>query len=325
MRTQLIRAAVVALAVGAGIAAGYSAGAQPVPEKGEQTSLKPNQVMRVGDKVITAEQLLARIWDFENMLEPKDRVLAPSLAYLRDTALLELESKRLGFALTTQEIDAETKLQIERVKKQVHDQTRGMVPFEKWLERQGLTSEQFEAYIRERAYLILAKRVLVHHFEQTTPSVESSHILHKTLAEAQATHKILKETDAKRLREKFEDLAVQRSTDPGAGVSKGGLPRLYENDDTLVRPVADAIWALKDGQFSEPVKSEFGWHVVVRWRTIVPPVRTVAEMRAQLLKEPDRDRDVEYFNRWVRWVFNTQKYPLERRLPGFDCPPDKQG
>lgn len=323
MSKVLLRAGAIALAVCFGVAVGWQTGAQEVPDKGSYTTLKPNQVMRVGDKIITAEQLLARIWDYENMLEEKQRVLSPSLAYLRDTALLELEGKRLGFALTDAEVDAETQVQLKRIKDELHERTRGMVPYEKWLERQNLTKEQFEAYVRERAYLILAKRVLVHHFEKTTPSVDSSHILHRTLAEAQSTHKILTETDGKKLREKFEDLAVQRSIDPAAGVTKGGLPRLFENDDTVVRPVADAIWKLKDGQYSEPVKSDYGWHIVARWSTITPEAKPLAQMRAELLKEPERERDQEYFNRWVRWVFNTQKYPQERRLPGFDCKPDE--
>ena len=43
------------------LVAGYQAGAQDVPGKGAQNSLKPGEVMRVGSKVITSEQLIAHM------------------------------------------------------------------------------------------------------------------------------------------------------------------------------------------------------------------------------------------------------------------------
>ncbi len=322
-RQWLIRAAALALALGIGIGVGFGAGAQEVPEKGENKTLKVNEVMRVGDKIITAEQLLARIWDYENMLKPNERVLTPSLTYLRDTALLELEGKRMSFSVTQAETNAETDKQLARIKEELRIKTRGMVPYEKWLQEQNLTQEQFENYVRERAHLILEKRVLVGYFEETTESLEASHILHRKESDAKATYDMLKSTDANKLRDVFEDLAVQRSIDPSAGVTKGRLPRLYQQDGTLVKPAEDAIWALKNMQYSTPVQSDFGWHIFARWQTFTPEKKPLADLREALIKSEDKENDTERFNRWVRWVFNTQKYPMERRLPGWDTKADK--
>lgn len=305
------------------LAFGFMAGAQSVPEKGEKTALKPGQVMRVGDKIITAEDLIARIWDFESVLPSDERVLANSLTYLRDTALLDIEAERLELKLDDSVIAAETTRQVDAIKVMVRERTRGMMTYAEWLKQQGLDQESFESYVGDRARTIVLKRVLVNYFEQTEPSLEGKHILVKELATAQDLHARLKKAPKDKVSELFEDLAVLHSDDPGAGVTRGKLPRIFENDGTLETPVADALWALKDGDFSEPVKSSYGWHLVMRDRTLTPKKLPLKDMLGDLLKTPDRADDANRFNRWVRWVFNTRKYTIERRLPGYDVKPNK--
>jgi parvulin-like peptidyl-prolyl isomerase len=320
----MYRLTAVIVIAAACLIAGYSAGAQHVPGKGAETTLKPGQVMRVHNKVITAEELIARVWDFESVLKPHERVLANSLTYLRDTSLLEIEADRQGLRLTEKEVDAETARLIDNIKQMVRQQTRGMIPYEEWLKEQGLDKEIFEnAYLRERAWVILMKRILINYFEETEPHIESKHILVKTLDKANELHKRLQAVAANKLDEYFEDLAVQHSEDPGAGVTRGKLPRVYENDGTLVAEASEALWKLKDGEFSEPVKTDYGYHIFKRDRTITPVKRPLQDMRSDLITRPDRHDDEGRFERWVRWTFNTQKYEVERRLPGYDVKPNK--
>ncbi len=61
--------------------------------------------------------------------------------------------------------------------------------------------------------------------------------------------------------EKFEELAKQ-SKDPGSKDRGGDLG--WSHPAGYVRPFADALVALEKGKFSaSPVKSEFGWHVIL--------------------------------------------------------------
>ena len=322
-RSWLFRTSFVMLIAAGCTWIGFEAGAQRVPPKGEANSLKPGQVIRVGDKIITGEELIARIWDFEAVLPQEQRVLEPSMSYLRDTALLDLEAKRHGLTLSDETLDTESRKQIDVIKQMVKERTRGMMTYEEWLKQQGLDKEGFEAYVRDRARIIVLKRVLVQYFEQTEPSLEGKHILLKTLDRANDLHDRLKNTSAEKLDEVFEDLAVLHSVDPGAGVTRGKLPRIYENDDSLVKPASEALWNLKDGEFSAPVKTDYGYHIFKRDRTFTPEKRPLSEMKDELLNSPDRANDEDNFNRWVRWVFNTQGYVYERRLPGFDCKPNE--
>ncbi|MCC6466215.1 MAG: peptidylprolyl isomerase [Planctomycetes bacterium] len=303
-------------ALGGALAAGYGAGAQNTPPAPKQT-LQVGQVLRVGSRVVTAEDLVARIWDNESALPQDQRILAPSLNYLRDVAVLELEAERLQANVTTQEVTDAATQQIERVKAEVKQKTLGTITYEQWLQQQGLTKEGFENYVRDRSRVILLKRLLVTWFEETTESLEASHILVAKQSTAEELHKRLSATPKAEQAAKFEELAVQHSTDPAAGVTQGRLPRIYRNDGALVQEAADALWKLSDGEFCAPVKTQFGWHLFRRSRTFAGSAKKFAELRPELLKRPDVED--ERFNRWVRWVFNTQKYEVERRLPGYDC------
>jgi len=304
---------------------GYSAGAQEVPERSAPNSLQPGQIWRVGDQIVTSDQLVARLWDSEVLVEPDKRMLAKEMVYLRDTALIPLEARRLGgVSVTDAETQLETQNQITMLKAELKARTRGLVSYEDWLKQQGMTVEEFETYVFERARIILMKRILVRYFEETEPSIDCSHILLRTVERANDIHKRLKETSAAKLEETFEDLAVQHSEDSTAGVTRGRLPRIFQNDGTLVAEAEEALWKLKDAEFSEPVKTDYGYHVFLRRKTYSPPRQPLSALRDKLIKAPTRENEQDYFNRWVRWVFNTQKYKVERRLPGYDCKPDQK-
>lgn len=58
----------------------------------------------------------------------------------------------------------------------------------------------------------------------------------------------------------FATLAKEKSIDPSAKDNGGDLG--YFTADKMVKPFADAAFALKVNQISDPVQSQFGWHVI---------------------------------------------------------------
>lgn len=58
----------------------------------------------------------------------------------------------------------------------------------------------------------------------------------------------------------FAALAAENSDDTGSSASGGDLGWIAR--DTMPAPVEDALFAMQAGQVSDPVKSEFGWHVL---------------------------------------------------------------
>lgn len=85
----------------------------------------------------------------------------------------------------------------------------------------------------------------------------------------------------------FGEVAEQRSTD-ASGPNKGDLG--WFTLDMMVQPFAEAVAKLEKGQVSEPVQSEFGWHVIRLNDSRIKEAPTLEEVREPLAQQVRRDR-----------------------------------
>ena len=86
-----------------------------------------------------------------------------------------------------------------------------------------------------------------------TNEVRASHILVKTEDEAKS---LLEEIRAGK---PFEVAAEEVSLCP-SGQNGGDLG--FFGKGMMVKPFEDAAFALKEGEVSEPVETQFGWHLI---------------------------------------------------------------
>ena len=63
--------------------------------------------------------------------------------------------------------------------------------------------------------------------------------------------------------EKFGKLAKELSIDSGSAKRDGNLG--YFTKGMMVKPFEEAAFRLQVGEISEPVKSEFGYHIIKRY------------------------------------------------------------
>ncbi|MBN9451731.1 MAG: peptidylprolyl isomerase [Bosea sp.] len=97
-------------------------------------------------------------------------------------------------------------------------------------------------------------------FDDTTKAMapeeeaHARHILVEDEAQAKAAVERLKKG------EDFAKVAAELSKDPGSGKEGGDLG--WFTKDRMVPEFAEAAFKLKKGEVSEPVKSQFGWHVI---------------------------------------------------------------
>lgn len=86
--------------------------------------------------------------------------------------------------------------------------------------------------------------------------------------------------------EKFDALAKKFSKDPGSKDKGGDLG--WFNPQQMVQPFSQAVVALKNGETTQqPVKSEFGWHVIVREESreqAPPPFDTVKDQLRNMIQ-----------------------------------------
>ena len=86
--------------------------------------------------------------------------------------------------------------------------------------------------------------------------IKCSHILVQKQSEALALLERLKKGES------FAKLAQELSIDKGSGKRGGDLG--YFGRGMMVKPFEDAAFKLEKGQMSDPIKTEFGYHIIKR-------------------------------------------------------------
>jgi peptidyl-prolyl cis-trans isomerase C len=112
---------------------------------------------------------------------------------------------------------------------------------------------------------------------QPQEEVHARHILVASKQDAEAIRAELEGGAA------FDVLAKEKSTDPSA-VQNGGDLGFFQRGQ-MVKPFEDAAFGLEPGQVSDPIESQFGWHVikVEGKRQSAPP--TLDQLRPQLQQQ----------------------------------------
>jgi peptidyl-prolyl cis-trans isomerase C len=104
--------------------------------------------------------------------------------------------------------------------------------------------------------------------------VRARHILVATEPEANAIlAEIKKGTD-------FAELARQKSKDPGAAAEGGDLG--YFSKEQMVPEFAEVAFKLDKGQLSDPVKTQFGWHILKVEDKRTKPAPDFAQVKDQV-------------------------------------------
>ncbi len=116
--------------------------------------------------------------------------------------------------------------------------------------------------------------------------VRARHILVETEDEAKAILAELKNGAD------FATLAKEKSKDPGAAAEGGDLG--YFTKDQMVPEFADVAFKMEKGALSEPVKSQFGWHIIQVEDKRTRPVPEFDKVRSQLETYVMRKAQMDY-------------------------------
>ena len=120
---------------------------------------------------------------------------------------------------------------------------------------------------------------------------KARHILVKTEKEAKAVLASLAKTKGKN----FEQLAKQKSEDPGSKAQGGALD--WSDGSNYVKEFTDALTKLQKGEYTTtPVKTRFGYHIIMLDDTRqmeFPPYEQVKEKIQQELLKQARDKKIQ--------------------------------
>lgn len=97
--------------------------------------------------------------------------------------------------------------------------------------------------------------------EVTDEEGNVTHICHPTDEEKAKLDECLEKIKADNVA--FGEIAQEYSDDTGSASNGGSIGLVYEsNRSTWVKEFADASMSLKDGEISEPVETQFGYHII---------------------------------------------------------------
>ncbi len=182
------------------------------------------------------------------------------------------------------------------------DDGLGKATVDQALEDNGLTRDDLQV-LAERVLLFRAVQGAVAEAQLTDEelrqlyrdqmlsftTIQVDHILVETEAEAQDAYRQVTAPGA--TEQDFLDLAKEISIDPSAQQNSGSLGSAVAS--TYVTEFAEAAVALEPGETSQPVKTEFGWHVI---RMVDQEITSFADAKEQLVA----NNAGSAFDEWLR-------------------------
>ncbi|HEX5744683.1 MAG TPA: peptidylprolyl isomerase [Archangium sp.] len=273
-------------------------------------------------------RLNASVRDPKQRAEERAKVLKASLNTLIGEKLMEGEIRELGLATT----DAELEAAVSDVRRQnnITDEAQ----FERLLSGEGFTVKTYKDFLRNQmSRMKLVNMKVAPKVKVSEEDLKAAYTQYTKMesgdAEVHARH-ILVQVDAKAAPEKveaarqkalklaeearkpgvdFAELAKAKSEGPSA--SDGGDLGFFRRG-VMVPAFERVAFTLKEGEVSEPVRTQFGWHVLKveeRRAVDVAPFEQVKGELENRLKMQKTEKFVEQYVQELR-----QKASVEEKI-----------
>ncbi len=188
------------------------------------------------------------------------------------------------------------------------------------LDKQGINAERLQTVMNNALYLLkldalqksntrdyskYAKQIyLANQSEyQTAARIDAAHILvsTKNISDADALQKASSIRQQLMQGANFADLAVKESDDKTAQSNQGELGLFTL--DKMVKPFSAAAYAMQPGDISQPVKTQYGYHIIKLNQKMPEGVKPFAEVKDVIiakLKQKDWEVDRAEFYEQVK-------------------------
>jgi parvulin-like peptidyl-prolyl isomerase len=216
----------------------------------------------------------------------------------------------------------------ERIDELVDAEFGGIVAdYEEALKEQGLTKAQFEEIMYDRLLSDSLRADVVADAEPDEDDLRAYYDEHEAdFRTTRAQHILVEDQDLatqlaarlqtaseERVEALFAKLAREHSTDPSAKRTGGDLG--FQPPGTFVEPFENALVQLDEGEVSEPVQSEFGWHVI---RVSARRTASFEEVRAQIQSQLTGSAQDDAWNEFLDGLFEEADVEVNPRYGVFD-------
>jgi parvulin-like peptidyl-prolyl isomerase/Tfp pilus assembly protein PilF len=146
------------------------------------------------------------------------------------------------------------------------------------------TDDELEAYFEKN----------ISHYD-TPEEIRASHIL---VADEETANEVL---DKLKDGADFAELAKEYSTDPGSKDKGGDLG--WFSRGRMVKEFEEAAFALKVGEVSAPVKTQYGYHIIKLTDRKAAHTPTLAEIKDQVRDDYIKEEGDQRFNNWYDGIY----------------------
>jgi parvulin-like peptidyl-prolyl isomerase len=277
-------------------------------------SLGSDDVAVVGGHHITKndfQQLMARAqksYTAQKRPFPKagsaeyEQLKGQAITFLLQQAEVEEQASKLGADVTDAQVDKE----IARYKKQFYGGSDAR--YEKAVKQQGLTDQQARDAIRQQLISQALFKKVTADVKVSDSDIKQYYDTHKTQyvqPESRDVRHIL--VPKKQLADSiyqqlkgganFAKLAKQYSKDPGSAANGG---KLTVSKGQTVPAFDKTAFSLKTGEISQPVHTQYGYHVIQALSAVKPAKTTsLAQVRASIKQQLEQQKKNDKITKWL--------------------------
>ena len=286
----------------------------------DEKKVPAGAIAAVADGVVTQEQF-DQIWA-QAEAQYKSQEGAPAFPAEGSAQYNQLKASIVNYLVQNQiikekaaELDVTvTDAQLQKRMKEIVKQVGGQKKLDKLLKEQAVTQAQLEEQLRAQmlqdavqqkvyADIKVSDADLKKYFDDpanesqfnVAESIDARHILVKTKAEADKVRALL---EADNSDANWKKVAAEYSTDPGSKDSGGSLGNFPKG--RMVKPFEDAAFALKVGEISEPVKSQFGYHVIEVTKKTPGSTQTFEEAKKTIEQQLKYQKQATAWEDWLK-------------------------
>jgi foldase protein PrsA len=289
-------------------------------------TLNSNDVAVAGSNQITKDQftsLMARAkksYDSQKRPFPKpgsteyEQLKGQAITFLIQQAEFEQEAASLGIKITDDKVNK----RIDQLKKQFYGNSDER--YKKTLAQQGLTEAQAKDAVRAQLISEELFKKVTDKVKVSDKQIKDYYDTHKTQYQQPETRDVRhilvqKKALANQLYAKlksganFAKLAKKYSKDPGSA-SNGG--KLTVSKGQTVAAFDKTAFALKKGELSHPVRTQYGYHIIQALSEIKPPQKTPLSKVKQTIKQQLEDQQKR--DAMTKWVEDTKNRYCKSRI-----------
>ncbi|MBB6696874.1 peptidylprolyl isomerase [Clostridium algidicarnis] len=299
-----------------------AAGCNMIEKTPEAMAKSP--VAKVGNKKITKGDLDKKMLPYDQMIiqqfgedyksnpeavEGVNNLRAQMVDQLVALEVFTKKGDELKILPTTEEMDAEVEKRLVDMKTMFGNDD---AKFEEAMQAQGLTLEELKEFIKEdttmtkmREYIV--KDVVVSEEDSKAYYEENKEKLYTQKPGANASHILVKDEETAKLikskidaGEDFAALAKEYGTD-GTKDSGGQLPFIEYDTEGYDPDFVKGFKDLKEGEVSDPVQSQFGYHIIkVSGVKDTPEVVEFEVVKQQITEEVLKTKQKETFDNTLK-------------------------